>query len=702
MATLLTSGFAIVSATTLAAESPIEKAITDAEAAANILVAAAIQDSSTQASTLVAKDNTETSIERIVVTAAQQRRPWLSTSAAVNRRDLTDEAPSLDIAALLQGLPGVQADQRANFAQDSRISLRGFGSRSSFGVRGIEVLLDGIPWSTADGQSQPGSMLLEQLGSVEVLRGPFAALYGNSAGGVLALQSKPIAPASVRLQQLSGSLLNQQQLSISDGTTELTLKQLQHDGFRVHNSAEKRQASLRQTQLFADNLLLNWRYDWSDDPLLQDPLGLTLSEWQQDPRQTATIATLFNSHKSAAQRQLTMQLEPESGDWQLGAWHGQRDIQQLLAFSGDAISSAGGVVNLNRHFFGVKGQRQFTLGAWWWQYSAQFEQHRDQRQGYVNQRGVIGDLRRDEQGQVQSAEMALRSEYVTEDLWRFSAGVRLSQLKFSVTDYFIRPGNPDDSGEKTDQHPSFALGISYPLQPELSWNLNLGQGFETPTLTEMAYQTNGGGLNLALKAARNQQIETGIKYQTNHTQASLDIFYVQSRDELVVDQSVGGRTSFRNAARSNRHGLELSWQQQFGEYWQNRFTSTLLDSSFETQSDLRYELPGVARVQHDWLLEFRPRQDDTWLLRTQVNYRGKLWVNDVNSLSAPAVTLLQLDSRWQFDFAHHQWQWWLGVENALDKSYAGAVVVNQANGRSFEPGVPRQWVAGLALRIELN
>ena len=148
--------------------------------------------------------------------------------------------------------------------------------------------------------------------------------------------------------------------------------------------------------------------------------------------------------------------------------------------------------------------------------------------------------------------------------------------------------------------------------------------------------------------------------------------------------------------------LELFWQQQLGEYWQHRVTSTLLDSSFETQAHMRYELPGVARVQHDWTLEFRPWQEDTWLLRTQVNYRGKLWVNDTNSLSAAAVTLLQLDSRWQYDFEHHQWQWWLGVENALDKSYAGAVVVNQANGRSFEPGMPRQWVAGLALRIELN
>ncbi|MBU2279951.1 MAG: TonB-dependent receptor, partial [Gammaproteobacteria bacterium] len=619
-----------------------------------------------------------------------------------NSRDFSNDAPALDIASLLQGLPGVQADQRANFAQDSRISLRGFGSRSSFGVRGIEVLLDGVPWSTADGQSQPGSMMLSQLAGVEVLRGPFAALYGNSAGGVLALKSKPISPAAIRFQQLSGNLLQQQQLQISNGQTELSLQQLKHQGFRQHNSAEKRQASLRQFAEVTENLKLNWRYDWSDDPLLEDPQGLTQTDWQQDPRQTAAVATIFNSQKNTAQRQLSVQLEPLSGDWQLAGWHGQRDIQQLLAFSGDAISSAGGVVNLNRHFFGVKGQQQFELGAWWLQYSAQFEQHTDQRKGNVNQRGSIGDLRRDETGQVQSTELAFRSEYVSASRWRLSAGARLSQLKFSVTDYFIQPGNPDDSGQKTTEQPTFALGLSYPLRPDLSWSLNIGQGFESPTLTEMAYQRIGSGLNLALKAARNRQIESGIKYQTTAIQASVDLFYIQSSDELVVDQSVGGRTSYRNAASSNRHGLELFWQQQFNDSWRHRFSSTLLASQFETQANLNRELPGVAPVQHDWLLEYRPWQDERWLLQSQLSYRGKLWVDDANSLSAPAVTLLQLDSRWRLDLSQSQWQFWLSLENAFDKKYVGAVVVNQANGRSFEPGVPRQWVAGLQLSIELN
>ncbi|MBU1438999.1 MAG: TonB-dependent receptor, partial [Gammaproteobacteria bacterium] len=226
--------------------------------------------------------------------------------------------------------------------------------------------------------------------------------------------------------------------------------------------------------------------------------------------------------------------------------------------------------------------------------------------------------------------------------------------------------------------------------------------FESPTLTEMAYQRIGSGLNLALKAARNRQIESGIKYQTTAIQASVDLFYIQSSDELVVDQSVGGRTSYRNAASSKRHGLELFWQQQLSASWRQRISSTLLASQFETQANLNRELPGVAPVQHDWLLEYRPWQDERWLLQSQLSYRGKLWVDDANSLSAPAVTLLQLDSRWRLDLSQSQWQFWLSLENAFDKKYVGAVVVNQANGRSFEPGVPRQWVAGLQLSIELN
>ena len=496
-------------------------------------------------------------------------------------------------------------------------------------------------------------------------------------------------------RQLVGAELNQQQLTVSNGSTELSLNQLHHSGFRQHNSAEKRQASLRQSQELADDLQLNWRYDWSDDPLLQDPLGLTPVEWRQDPQQTASVARLFNSQKNSAQRQLSATLQPLDGHWQWSTWHGQRDIRQLLAFSGDAISSAGGVVALQRHFRGLKAQQQWQQQRWWLQASAQLDQHTDQRQGYVNLRGVIGDLRRDETGKVQSVEMALRSEYQTEVDWLLSAGLRLSQLKFNVRDDFIRPGNPDDSGQRQEQHPSFALGASYPLTEALSFYLSAGQGFETPTLTEMAYRQDGIGLDLDLRSARHQQFDSGLKYLQQHHSFTVDLFYQQSQDELVVAQSVGGRTSYRNADYSQRRGLELSWQQQISAHWQQQLSSSYLDSRFRPDGTFQATLPGVAKQQHSWSLQFRPWQDDRWRLASQLSYRSKVYVDDANRQAAPAVTLLKFDSRWQLQQQQSRWQFWLSLDNALNSKYVAAVVVNQANGRSFEPAPQRQWQAGV-------
>ena len=658
---------------------------------------------------LKAADNQ--TLERLVVSLAQQPRPWLSSAGAVSSKQLTQN-PQLDIAALLRGMPGLQADQRANFAQDSRISIRGFGSRSSFGVRGIEVLFDDIPWSTSDGQSQPASIPFEQLASAEVLRGPFATLYGNAAGGVLTMYSQaPRNGASVQHQQSSDYQLHS--LLLGDGQTELYLKKLDHQGYRPHNSALKRQAALRSSTDFED-VRFSWRYDWSDDPLLQDPSGLTQTEFLQNPQQTAAVATLFNSHKSSAQRQLSLTLSPLDDNWQLSAWQGERDITQFLALRGDAISAAGGVVALNRHFRGIKGQQQLQWGNWQHQWSAQLEQNTDQRRGYVNLLGTAGDLRRDESGKVSSKELALRSEYQSDHLWRLQLGGKLSHIRFAGEDYFVRPGNPDDSGSKSEQLAAFAAGFSYPLAENLFSYLSLGRGFETPTLTEMAYQPDGAGLNLELKPSRNQQLELGLKWQTLSTTASLDWFYIQSKNELVVAQSAGGRTSYRNAAQSRRSGLELALEHQLIDSVTLQWSSTLLDATFtpdkvsnpekalSTGNSSDNKLPGVAAVQHQLAMQYDPRLDQSWLLSSTLHYRSRLWVDDNNSMAADSSTLLDIKSSWQKNWQQMLWQWWLAIDNVSNSSYAGAVVVNQANGRYFEPGTPRQFQLGFRIQLELD
>lgn len=658
-------------------------------------------------SNIIANESTVTDIERINVSFIEHNYSWLRTSAALQQRDLRDQYPAIDSAGLLQGIAGLQADQRGNFAQDSRISLRGFGARSSFGVRGVEMTLDGIPLSTPDGQVQPSTLLLGQLQQVEVLKGPFAALYGNASGGVIAFASKPIWTGGIQLQQQHSANYDSSSVLLGGDFGEVAWTQSTHNGYRPHNRAEKRQAAWRKSIELSAELSLNLRYDWLDDPLLEDPLALTETEWQQDPRQTASVATLFDTKKSSAQRGASARLnfDGDEQSWQVSAWQQQRQIEQYLAFTGDAATSAGGIVDLTRHLQGVKGQWQQRLDWGFWQLVASTERSSDQRLGFVNQFGKVGTLRRDETGNVSTQDLGTNIHLIATNELDLFAGVRVSRQRFAVIDWFINPGNPDDSGEKTESHAHWALGSTYQLSKWQSVNLSVGSGFESPTLTEMAYTKDTPGLNLWLRAAKSRQWQTGWKYARAQSSVSLDFFHIDTTDELLVDQSVGGRTSYRNAAATRRSGAEASLQWQQSPFWQHQFSATVIDARFQTPEQASIDgrqLPGLAKWQLSWQLDWHPLQSDSWQLQSILDYKSSMATDDRNQQFAPAAILWRVQSRWQGEVFSGTWQAWLAGENIGNAQYVGAVVVNQTNGRSFEPGLPRQLLAGIQYRYQLN
>ena len=271
-------------------------------------------------------------LEHLTVRAGPLPVSWLATPAALNYRTFDADLPPQDALNLLQGIAGVQADVRSNLAQDSRLSIRGFGSRSSFGVRGVRMLLDGIPLTTPDGQTQPGTLFAGDLASVEVLKGPFAALYGNAAGGVIAWQSKTTEPGLLELSQQQSADHRQQSLRTDSRYGTLMFQQLEHQGFRPHNRATRQQALWKQQFQLSDTLQLNARLDWARDPRLDDPGALTAAEWQQNPDQTSVLASRFDSHKTTAQRQAGLSLKSDS--WQLSTYLTSRQITQFLAQTG--------------------------------------------------------------------------------------------------------------------------------------------------------------------------------------------------------------------------------------------------------------------------------------------------------------------------------------------------------------------------------
>lgn len=639
-------------------------------------------------------------LERLEVTTGAPLA-WLQTPAAVSYRQLDNQLPVTDHTSWLAGIAGLQADVRSNPAQDSRLTIRGFGSRSAFGVRGIRLTLDGIPLTTPDGQSQPSSLLASDLASVEVLKGPFAALYGNAGGGVVAYRSRPPESGKLSLQHQQSPVFSQQSLRLDSAVGTVALQQLHQQGYRPWNSATRQQALWKHQWQLTDDIQWLWRFDYSRDPRLDDPGGLTLAQWQHNPQQTIAQAALFDSHKSGSQRQLASSMQAD--DWQLTFWQQQRQITQYLTQTGEQISSSGGIVDLSRQFQGVEWQQLGALGQLNWQWSARWQHSDDTRRGYVNQQGQVGALRRDELGSASSRELAVQLSYPLSAQWRLFSGGQLSAQQYRVRDYFIVPGNPDDSGQKSATEPAAAVGVHYQWHPALSWYLATGSGYDSPTLTEMAYQQLGSGPNLALRSARYRQADTGLKWQLTDTEITgllqLDLFRIQSKDELVIASSSGGRTVYRNAANSRRYGAEFSADLHY-QQWQLQYQYNSLNASLQ-QDNRSQPLPGVADLTHWAALSYRHEAlfDSQFMLQWQRN--AAVYVSEQQPVQVPAYQLWHASVQWQHRWQAIDWHWFVRLQNLTDEVYAATVVVNQAAGRFVEPGTPRQLSAGFTLSFQV-
>lgn len=615
----------------------------------------------------------------------------------------------LDPAELLQIIPGVQVDSRTNYAQDTRISMRGFGARSAFGVRGIELQIDGIPMSTPDGQGQLSSAMLDNIASAQVLRGPIATLYGNGAGGVIALQS-----AAPQVSQLSAGFiagdpgLERQTINGEWRKDNIALRaqfaDTNIDGERPHSRAERQQAGVQFFYTMPNEIELIVKHDYSDDPLLQDPLGLTPEQWRNDPWQLNPTAETYNTRKTIEHQQTSISLRDSVGAtrWQTAIWQGERAITQYLGFAGDAMSNSGGVVDLARHFSGISGTlshsfdffslpAEFSLGA-------EFAQMEDRRHGYVNNFGIAGDLRRDETGEVESRDVySLIQINPTEKLTLYT-GARHTDMGVDVEDYFVVSGNPDDSGVRNYREEAFAVGANYWLAPVWEIFASSGRGYETPTLTEMAYKTGTTGLNTELEAAVNHQHQWGIGYRPDaNRELTLTQFYIDTDNEIVVDQSINGRTSYRNAAATERKGIELFGRYLVSPQWQMQLSLQSIDAIYSAGQWKGKQLPGVAREQYQLGVQWLPFTTDVLQLGLSAQQRSPIFTADNNQVYAPAFNAVDMSAQGNFPIKYVQFDWWLKLANIADKNYVGSVVVNQTNGRAFEPALGRNFSAGIKL-----
>ncbi|MGZ8272376.1 MAG: TonB-dependent receptor family protein [Burkholderiaceae bacterium] len=676
-------------------------------------------------------------LEGVVIIGSGTEQRIFDTPYAVgvvDAAELRSAGPMVNLSEAMARVPGLVVNLRNNYAQDLQISSRGFGARASFGVRGMRLYSDGIPATGPDGQGQVSHFDLASAQRIEVLRGPFSALYGNNSGGVISMVSA--APTERRYStdgDLGSNGLQQWRLGIEapfEGGFNIraNVSGFEVDGFRPQSSAERTLANVR----------LGWdgAYDRVvvvlnslDQPAL-DPLGLSRAQLDEfGPDYTTPQATLFNTRKETRQDQLGASWRhrfTEAGalsESALTAYTGQRAVtqwQSIPAAVQAPPTHPGGVIDFDRSYQGLDGRL-----VWRWLLEggrsaqlvagASVDSSSEDRGGYENfigsgtdrVLGVTGNLRRDERNRVSTNDVYAQGHIEFAPAWSAALGVRSGRVKFKSDDNYIVPGaapgdpplNPDDSGELEFQYTNPVAALQFRASPELNLYASAGRGFDSPTFNELAYKPSvqgapQTGFNSGLKAQTSQQFEIGAKWRAAALGLALDaaLFDARTDDEIGVASSSGGRTTFRNVGRTKRQGAELDLRWRVSDRWRAQMAATYLDATYldGLLVTAGNRIAGTQQASGYAEVAWEP------VPRAEVALEGRAQsdvpVDDANSDFAEGFGLLSLRARWQFDLGPGQIDLLGRIDNLADRRVIGSVIVNDANGRFFEPAAGRTWL----------
>lgn len=665
---------------------------------------------------------------------------WLNTPASVYRiePDKNQNNVGVNLTETLKGVPGLQLNNRENYAQDLQLSMRGFGARSTFGVRGVRIYVDGIPATMPDGQGQTSNIDLSSLSHIEVLGGPFSSLYGNSSGGAILTTSKEgSGQDSIELGYSAGShnknradvILQGGAKNAGEPSYVVSSSYFDTDGYREHSAAQKVLSNTKLTWDLEDGSKINWVLNHVDIHA-DDPQGLTREQWQANPKQQVPFLKQFDVRKEINQTQTGLTWSKPLNDQHeiyAMAYAGQREVTQYQSIPNTAQANprhAGGVIDFSRDYYGtdlrwtgkdVLPNTRFTAGL-------AFDSMDEERKGFENfdangNYGVKGDLRRDENNTLWNLDPYLQASWNFLPVWTVDAGLRYSNVHYQSKDHYIKfdadpnKNNGDDSG-KTDYSkllPSVAL--TWEVTPEFTSYISYAKGFETPTFTEMAYSANDG-MNFNLQPASSDNYELGIKAQNVWGNFTAAIFQSKTQNDIVSAGTENGRATFRNADRTLREGAELSWNKALWRDLTAQASYSYIDATFDVfvpeianPSDPTKPkavaipsgnlIPGIAKNQAFAAVGWQP--ETGFNAGLDIRYMDKVYVDDVNSDAAPSYTVVSANAGYVWTQADWKVRTYVRADNVFDENYIGSVIVNDGNGRFFEPADGMNWSAGFSV-----
>ena len=677
---------------------------------------------------------TAVELDAVQVVGARRMLPeFPGAVTVVDGATLREGQRQVGLAEPLARVPGVLARERNNLAQDVQVQSRGFGARSTFGIRGIQLVVDGIPATAVDGQGQAANFPLDALDRIEVLRGPLALQYGNAAGGAIVGYSELDGEPGSRWQAWAGSESSSRLSLRQDGGNDGETWRWRLHGSHFRTAGARPHAAARRTQFGA---IARWtpRRDHAArlvarsvlQPWTEDPLGLTREQWEAAPHGTNASALAFDTRKRIANHQAGARWQ---WDYAAGraAWvsgHGTaRDIVQFLSIppaAQQSPTSSGGVIDLSRRSGGLSAGHRWQGDRGAVALGVDAGRMEEQRRGHENfvglpgggQRlGERGRLRRDEDNTIRATDAWVVGDWHPAPAWSLLGAVRHSRLDFDSSDHFVMAGNGNDSGRLAFSETAWSLGAARAMEGGGGTGeifASIGSGFETPTMTELAYRTDGSsGFNRALVPARFDSAEVGARWRSRSLEVSIAAYRIDGRDEIVPALAEGGRTSYANAGRTHRHGLEASAAGSAGDRWSWLVVGNWIDARFEDgfsnrvvrggESTTRVvdagnRIPGIPHA-HGFAELAWHAPGGRVVASLEAALRAGTPVDDANTDKAPGHARFALALRWRSPETPG-WHGFLRIDNLLDADHVGSVIVNDGNGRYFEPAPPRGFTLG--------
>jgi len=636
-------------------------------------------------------------LEEVEISAYRAKTSVLNApvSLSVAKIPANWTGPSRSLQEYLTTIPGVLTLNGSNYAQDLRISIRGFGARAAFGIRGIKLVVDGIPETTPDGQGQLDNLPLSLIREISVIRGPSALRYGNASGGVIAINTLSPGGEGINSMSVLTGGFGQRQVSTTQGFGNKNNSYLLHythqkiDGYRAHSEVENNIFNFRSKHKISERTNLNIQLNHTSSPVAKDAGGLTLEEFESEPFAARTLNVSYNAGERLTHSKVGVsvisQISAKTVLNTYGFYSG-RDFDAFLPFE------YGGVVDLNRSYGGQGSSLEYTAGDLKFQIGYDWASQNDHRQRYKNLKGIIGEQTLN-QNEIFNALGGYLITQWQKNNWTLNGGLRYDQNILSIEDQFLSNGDASDEINLNALSPQ--IGFSYQLS-DLSFFGGYSSGYETPTLSELSATADGeGGFNSSLTVQQARQIELGVRYQGSKLKGSMVWYAVNTLNDILPYESANfpSQTLYQNVGETLRTGVE--WEASYQPFSSlniqanyNRASNTFKNGEFKNN-----ELPGIAK---DFgLLSISKRVSENLSISYKKVYRGVILTNNENSVNIPKMGIDHLDLVWSAKKVTLTG----GIQNLFDKTYSDNIRINAFGGRYYETALPRQFYFNCSIKF---